>query len=75
MVKLLLERGADPIEASTEPWATPAAWAKKAGHPEIETLPKAFLVFEVRAYRNALPAGYTTDRPSASGNHSVRAPA
>ena len=73
MVKLLLERGADPIEASTEPWATPAAWAKKAGHPEIETLLKAFLVFEVRVYGNALPAGYTTDRPSASGNHSVRA--
>ena len=42
MVKLLLERGADPIEASTEPWATPAAWARKAGHPEIETLLKAF---------------------------------
>ena len=42
MVKLLLERGADPIEASTEPWATPAAWARKTGHTEIEALLKAF---------------------------------
>ena len=74
MVKLLLERGADGIEASTEPWATPAA-GQKGRPPEIETLLKAFLVFEVRAYGNVLPAGYTTDRPSASGNHSVRAPA
>ena len=31
MVKLLLERGADPLEADAEPWATPAAWAKKDG--------------------------------------------
>ena len=32
MVKLLLERGADPIEASAPPWATPTAWATKMGH-------------------------------------------
>ena len=38
MVKLLLERGADPVEANTEPWATPAAWARKMGHPEIAAL-------------------------------------
>ena len=42
MVKLLLERGADPIEASTEPWATPAAWARKTGNTEIEALLKPF---------------------------------
>ncbi len=42
MVKLLLERGADPIEASTEPWATPAAWARKTGNTEIEALLEAF---------------------------------
>ena len=42
MVKLLLERGADPIEASTQPWATPAAWARKTGHSEIEAILKAF---------------------------------
>ena len=38
MVKLLLEWGADPIEASTEPWATPAAWARKTGNTGIEAL-------------------------------------
>jgi ankyrin repeat protein len=34
-VKLLLERGADPVEADAEPWATPLAWAKRKGHQEI----------------------------------------
>ena len=38
MVKLLLERGADPIEARAEPWATPGAWAKKMGHREVAAL-------------------------------------
>ena len=38
MVKLLLERGADPLEADAEPWATPAAWARKMGHAEIVVL-------------------------------------
>ena len=38
MVKLLLERGADPIEASAEPWATPRAWATKMGHRDIEAI-------------------------------------
>jgi hypothetical protein len=38
MVKLLLERGADPIEAGAEPWATPGAWAKKMGHREVAAL-------------------------------------
>ena len=42
MVKLLLERGADPIEASAEPWATPAAWASKTGNTEIKALLEAF---------------------------------
>jgi ankyrin repeat protein len=36
LVKLFLERGADPIEADAEPWATPLAWAAKMGHHEIE---------------------------------------
>src|SRR5262245_3181161 len=31
LVKLLLERGADPVEADAEPWATPRAWAEKMG--------------------------------------------
>ncbi len=35
MARLLLERGADPFEAGAEPWATPAAWARKMGHAEI----------------------------------------
>jgi ankyrin repeat protein len=36
LVRLLLERGADPLEADAEPWATPLAWASKKGHAEIE---------------------------------------
>jgi ankyrin repeat protein len=36
MVKLLLERGADPNRAAA-PWATPLAWARKRGHATIET--------------------------------------
>jgi ankyrin repeat protein len=34
LVKLLLERGADPVEADAEPWATPRARAEKMGHVE-----------------------------------------
>jgi ankyrin repeat protein len=50
MVKLLLERGADPLEADAEPWATPAAWARKMGHSEVATLLEA-----------AVPADYARD--------------
>jgi ankyrin repeat protein len=35
MVKLLLARGADPIEADAEPWATPRAWATRMHRPDI----------------------------------------
>ena len=35
LVKLLLDRGADPIEANAEPWATPKAWAQKSGHQHV----------------------------------------
>jgi ankyrin repeat protein len=35
MVKLLLARGADAVEADAEPWATPRAWAEKMGHDGI----------------------------------------
>ena len=42
MVELLLERGADPVEANTEPWATPVAWARKTGHSEIAALLETF---------------------------------
>ena len=38
MVKLFLERGADPIEADAEPWATPAAWAARHGHDKALAL-------------------------------------
>jgi hypothetical protein len=34
-VKLFLERGADPIEADAEPWATPRAWAEKMHHAGV----------------------------------------
>jgi ankyrin repeat protein len=35
LVRLYLERGADPVEADAEPWARPLAWATKRGHHEI----------------------------------------
>ena len=35
LVELLLDRGADPVEADAEPWATPKAWAEKKGHTAI----------------------------------------
>jgi Ankyrin repeats (3 copies) len=38
VVKLLLERGADPIEADAEPWATPRAWAEKMRNGAIIAL-------------------------------------
>ncbi len=34
-VKLLLERGADPVETDAEPWATPKAWAQKMKHNNV----------------------------------------
>ncbi len=38
LVRLLLERGADPIETEAEPWATPRAWAEKRGHADLVAL-------------------------------------
>jgi ankyrin repeat protein len=38
LVKLFLERGADPMEKDAEPWATPRAWAERMNHPDILTL-------------------------------------
>ncbi len=38
MVKLFLARGADPVEADAEPWATPRAWAEKMRLPKIVEL-------------------------------------
>jgi hypothetical protein len=38
MVKLLLDRGADPIERSASSWATPTAWAEQMGHVDIAAL-------------------------------------
>jgi ankyrin repeat protein len=35
VVKLLLERGADPVEADAEAWARPKAWAEKMGHHAV----------------------------------------
>ena len=35
MVRVLLERGADPVEADAEPWATPQAWAEKMGREGV----------------------------------------
>ena len=38
MVKLFLARGADPVEADAEPWATPRAWAERMERAEIVEL-------------------------------------
>ena len=35
LVKLLLERGADPVEADAEPWASPLAWAKRMARRDV----------------------------------------
>src|ERR1700687_4084165 len=35
LVKLLLERGADSVEADAEPWATPRAWAERMGTDDL----------------------------------------
>ena len=38
LVRLFLERGADPIEAEAEPWATPLAWAERGQHAGISSI-------------------------------------
>jgi ankyrin repeat protein len=38
LVKLLLARGADPIEPEAEPWASPLAWAERRQHAEIAAI-------------------------------------
>lgn len=38
IVQLLIERGADPVEADAEPWATPRAWAEKMNHRTVLAL-------------------------------------
>ncbi len=38
IAKLFLARGADPIEADAESWATPRAWVEKMHQPEIVEL-------------------------------------
>ena len=35
LVTLLLEHGADPVEAEAEPWARPRAWALRMGHGDV----------------------------------------
>jgi len=42
LVKLYLVRGADPVEADAEPWATPRAWAKRKGHAAVLELLDAY---------------------------------
>jgi hypothetical protein len=37
-VKLLVDRGADPIEADARPWARPVEWARKTGRQDVEAL-------------------------------------
>jgi ankyrin repeat protein len=42
LVKFFLERGADPVEADAEPWATPQAWARKMGYDDALALLQAY---------------------------------
>jgi ankyrin repeat protein len=35
LVRLLLNRGADPIESDAEPWTMPRAWAEKMKHDAV----------------------------------------
>ena len=35
LVRLFLARGADPVEADAEPWASPRAWAERMHGPQI----------------------------------------
>ena len=35
IVRVLLQRGADPVEADAEPWATPRAWAERMNHGDV----------------------------------------
>lgn len=43
VVKILLERGADPIENDAEPWARPKAWAEKMGHAQVLALLASYM--------------------------------
>ncbi len=38
LAELLLDHGADPVEADTEPWATPLVWAEKNQNNELLSL-------------------------------------
>ena len=38
LVTLLLERGADSVEADAEPWATPLAWAEKMNRGAVRAI-------------------------------------
>ena len=38
LVTLLLERGADPVEADAGPWATPLAWAEKMNRDAVRSI-------------------------------------
>jgi ankyrin repeat protein len=38
LVKLLLERGADPVESDAEPWAKPLAWAQRMKQDEVYSM-------------------------------------
>jgi hypothetical protein len=41
LARIFLDRGADPLEADAEPWATPLAWAEKKGPPAILAMLRA----------------------------------
>jgi ankyrin repeat protein len=42
VVKLLLDRGADPVEPEAEPWTTPLAWAQKMRRGDVLAVLREF---------------------------------
>jgi ankyrin repeat protein len=38
VARLMLERGADPFETESEPWARPRAWAERMRHAGVLTV-------------------------------------
>jgi ankyrin repeat protein len=43
LVELFLHHGADPLEPTADPWATPRAWATRKNHPAILALLESWI--------------------------------
>lgn len=56
LVTLFLERGADPLEAGAEPWATPMAWAEKMNRRAVLSVLRTSVLDVPRADLQARPS-------------------